>query len=142
MTTDQKITEAGASGNPSLIQPWLPVSNGAGAIAFYQSAFGAKETYHLDSPDGSIVARLNVNGAEFWISGGTEDSGNTPDMNQRAGGARMILIVSDPDTFFSAAVEAGAQVVFPVGEEYGWRLGRLVDPFGYHWEIGHPLTTG
>jgi PhnB protein len=28
-----------------------------------------------------------------------------------------------------------------VGEEHGWRLGRLVDPFGLHWEIGHPLTA-
>ena len=141
MTIGQNETDANSSGNRSLIQPWLPVFNGAEAIAFYRAAFGAAETYHLESPDGSVVAKLNVNGAEFWVSGGTADSGNAPDMNQRAEGARMILIVSDPDTFFSAAVGAGAQVVFPVGEEYGWRLGRLVDPFGYHWEIGHPLAT-
>jgi PhnB protein len=28
-----------------------------------------------------------------------------------------------------------------VEEAYGWRLGRLVDPFGHHWEIGRPLVA-
>jgi PhnB protein len=36
-------------------------------------------------------------------------------------------------------VNAGATEVFPVGEEYGWRLGRVIDPYGHHWEIGRPL---
>jgi PhnB protein len=27
-----------------------------------------------------------------------------------------------------------------VSEEHGWRVGRLVDPFGHHWEIGCPLA--
>jgi PhnB protein len=35
---------------------------------------------------------------------------------------------------------AGASQVFPVDEEHGWRVGRLVDPFGHHWEIGRPLN--
>jgi PhnB protein len=30
--------------------------------------------------------------------------------------------------------------VHPVADqEYGWRVGRVVDPFGHHWEIGKPL---
>jgi len=37
------------------------------------------------------------------------------------------------------AVAAGATVIYPVGEEHGWRLGRIEDPFGHHWEIGKPL---
>jgi PhnB protein len=52
---------------------------------------------------------------------------------------RMILIVDDPDFLFAQALKAGATEVSPVREEYGWRLGRLSDPFGFHWEIGHPL---
>jgi PhnB protein len=28
-----------------------------------------------------------------------------------------------------------------VEEAYGWRLGRVVDPFGHHWEIGRPLAS-
>jgi PhnB protein len=26
-----------------------------------------------------------------------------------------------------------------VGDEHGWRIGRVVDPFGHEWEIGSPL---
>jgi PhnB protein len=51
----------------------------------------------------------------------------------------MILTTAAPDALFDQALKAGATQIFPVGEEHGWRLGRLVDPFGLHWEIGHPL---
>ena len=52
----------------------------------------------------------------------------------------MILTVNDPDAVFNTALKAGAVEVFPVGEEHGWRLGRLIDPLGLHWEIGYQLT--
>jgi len=51
----------------------------------------------------------------------------------------MILTVTDPDAIFAKAVQAGAKEIFPVTEEYGWRLGRLEDPFGLHWEIGKQI---
>ncbi len=118
------------------IAPWLTVQNGEEAVAFYKSAFDAVETYRLDTPAGSIV-KLSVNGAEFWISGGSENS----NVNDLWGSSiRMILMVNDPDTFFAKALKAGASEVFPVGEDHGWKLGRIVDPFGLHWEIGYPLA--
>jgi PhnB protein len=52
----------------------------------------------------------------------------------------MILTVPNPDELFAQALSAGAVEIYPVGEEYGWRLGRLVDPFGLHWDVGHPLS--
>jgi len=51
----------------------------------------------------------------------------------------MVMVVEDPDAAFNRAVAAGAKVIHPVDEQYGWGLGRLVDPFGHHWEIGKPL---
>lgn len=33
------------------------------------------------------------------------------------------------------SVAAGATEVRPVTEEHGWRTGRVVDPFGHHWEL-------
>jgi PhnB protein len=56
------------------------------------------------------------------------------------GTVRMVMVVEDPDAAFARAVTAGANVVWPVGNQYGWRLGRIVDPFGHHWEIGKPLA--
>jgi PhnB protein len=60
----------------------------------------------------------------------------------------MVMVVGDPDAAFARAVKAGATVVWPVivwpinDKEYGWRIGRIVDPFGHHWEIGKPLADG
>jgi len=117
------------------IAPWLTVQNGAKAIEFYKTAFSAIETYRLETPDGGLVVRLSVNGAEFWLSSGSSDVKSLACEN-----IRMILTVSNPDTFFANALAAGAAEVFPIAEEHGWRLGRLVDPFGLHWEIGHPVS--
>jgi AraC family transcriptional regulator len=119
------------------IAPWLTVRNSKIAIEFYKSAFEAIEVYHLEGYAGDLVARLSVNGAEFWVSNGS--GGDVVPGALGGGTVRMILSVPDPDTLFLKALKAGATEVFPVGEEHGWRLGRLVDPFGLHWEIGRKL---
>ena len=131
---------AGSSFKTS-IAPWLSVRDGARALGFYKSAFGATETYHLDGPGGSVIVRLSVEGAEFWVSGDSAGETNTSPEPVGGGSVRIILTVPDPDAVFAQALKAGASAVFPVGEEHGWRLGRLVDPFGLHWEIGRPLGT-
>lgn len=121
------------------IQPWLSVQNSAKACTFYKNAFGAIETYRMESPDGGLVVRLSVEGAEFWVSGQSADNHETTKEILGGDSVKIILTVDDPDLLFEKAISAGAAEVFPVGEEYGWRLGRLVDPFGLHWEIGKPL---
>ena len=125
------------------IAPWLPVGNGARAIGFYSSAFGATVVYRMEAPDGGLVAKLSVNGAEFWLSSESADNEDirAAASEEKANAVRMILTVSDPDAFFARALEAGASQVFPVGDGHGWRLGRLADPFGHHWEIGRPLNS-
>ena len=122
------------------IAPWLTVRDGARAVAFYKSAFEAAEVYRLEDPGGGLVVRLSVAGAEFWISAEPPKEGDASAEPLGGGSVRMILTVADPDSVFAQALAAGASEVFPVGEGHGWRLGRLVDPFGLHWEIGHQLT--
>jgi len=122
------------------IAPWLTIQNGSKAVDFYKAAFNAVETYRMETPDGGLVVKLSVNGAEFWISGSASKN-EAPNPSALTNDAiRMILTVHNPDDLFAQALKAGATEVFPVGEEYGWRLGRLVDPFGLHWEIGYPLS--
>jgi PhnB protein len=122
------------------IAPWLSVPSGAKAIGFYQSAFEATEVYRYEDPGGGLVVRLAVGGAEFWLSQESPEH-LKPNPGPVGGGSiRMILTVANPDSVFARALKAGATEVFAVGEGHGWRLGRLVDPFGLHWEIGHPLT--
>ncbi|MGH9840457.1 MAG: VOC family protein [Blastocatellia bacterium] len=124
------------------LAPMLSVRNGARAVEFYKSAFGAQEVYRMEDPSGSVVARLSIDGAEFWLSDESPEHGNFSPETLGGGTARMILTVPDPDAMFARAIAAGAQEVFAVGEEYGWRLGCVADPFGHHWEIGHPLKIG
>jgi PhnB protein len=121
------------------IAPWLLVQDSARALRFYKSAFGATEVYRLDVPGGGVVARLSVGGAEFWLSEESEGAADSKQEPIGGGSVRMILTVPDPDSVFGQALKAGATEVFPVQEGHGWRLGRLADPFGLHWEIGHPL---
>jgi PhnB protein len=123
----------------SSLAPWLAVRNSARAVSFYQTAFGAVEVYHLDGPAGGVVSRLSIEGQEFWLSDESPDNGNFSPETLGGSTARMILTVAKPDAVFAQAIAAGAAEIFPVAEEYGWRLGRIMDPFGHHWEIGHPI---
>jgi PhnB protein len=136
------VADTGASTSlQCTIAPWLSVPNSAQAVNFYKSAFGATEAYRLEDPGGGVVSKLSVDGAEFWLSDESPEHGNFSPESLGGGSVRMILTVADPDAVFERALKAGATVVFPVGEEYGWRLGRLTDPFGHHWEIGRPLAA-
>jgi PhnB protein len=121
------------------VAPMLSVRNGAPAVEFYKSAFRAIEVFRVEAPDGAVVSRLSVDGAEFWVSDESPEHGNFSPESLGGGSVRMVLTVADPDAVFAQAVTAGASEIWPVHEEYGWRLGRVVDPFGHHWEIGHPV---
>ncbi|HET7890734.1 MAG TPA: VOC family protein [Candidatus Sulfotelmatobacter sp.] len=121
------------------IAPWLSVRNSVRAVDFYKAAFGATEAFRMDE-GGSTVARLSVQGAEFWVGDESPEHSNFSPETLKGSSVRIILTVADPDAMFARAISAGATQVFPVGEEYGWRLGRVVDPFGHHWEIGRPLS--
>jgi len=120
----------------------LSVRRGAKAIEFYKAAFGAGELFRIDSESGEVVARLSVGGAEFWVADESPEHLNFSPESLGGSSARMVMIVEDPDAAFERAVAAGAKVVWPVSNQYGWRLGRIVDPFGHHWEIGKPLSEG
>jgi len=118
----------------------LSVRNGARAVEFYKSAFSATEVYRVED-SGSVVSRLSVDGAEFWLSDESPEHGNFSPESLGGCSARMILTVPDPDAVFAKALAAGAREVVAVEEAYGWRVGRVVDPFGHHWEIGRPLES-
>ena len=121
------------------IAPLLSVRRGARAIEFYKAAFGAGELFRLDDETGAVIARLSVEGAEFWVADESPEHHNFSPESLGGGTVRMVMIVEDPDAAFDKAVAAGATVVWPVSNQHGWRLGRIVDPFGHHWEIGKQL---
>jgi PhnB protein len=132
----------GARDPKTTIAPMLSVRSGARAIEFYKAAFGAGELFRLDDESGAVVARLSVGVAEFWVADESPEHQNFSPESLGGGSVRMVMTVEDPDAVLDRAVAAGAAVVWPVSNQYGWRLGRIVDPFGHHWEIGKPLSEG
>jgi len=119
----------------------LSVRGGARAVDFYKAAFGASELFRIEAPDGAIVAQLAVDGSGFWVADESPEHLNFSPESLNGATSRMVLTVGDPDAVFARAVAAGARVVQPVADQsYGWRVGRVVDPFGHHWEIGKPIS--
>ena len=115
----------------------LSVRNWSRAMDFYKAAFGAHELYRVS---GGGVARLSVDGAEFWVAEESPKHLNFSPASLGGCSVRMLLIVEDPAAVCAQAVRAGATEASPVGDTHCWRLGRIVDPFGHHWEIGRPLN--
>ena len=121
------------------IAPWLSVPDATAAVRFYTEAFGATESDRLEEKPGRVmVAQLSIGEARFWVQ---HDSESNPGALGGRSPVRMILTVDDPDALFARAIAAGATEVAPVSEGHGWRIGRIADPCGHHWEIGTPVST-
>jgi PhnB protein len=120
------------------IQPELWVNAPSEAVAFYEAAFGARVLHRVGERD-DIVAQLAVGDAAFWVSGTSVTMRRLSPREIEGATSRTLLVVDDPESLVRQAVAAGATERSPVSNEHGWRLGRIVDPFGHEWEIGVPL---
>jgi PhnB protein len=119
------------------VEPELWVGRAASAVSFYERAFGA--TTLLRVGDGEdVVARLEVDGARFWVASADPDQARLDPLVAGGRTGRTLLVVDDPDAVVATAVAAGATLTSAVDQEHGWRVGRIVDPFGHEWEIGRP----
>jgi PhnB protein len=124
---------------PTTLAPFLSVRNAAKAVEFYKSAFAAEELFRHEDPAGAVVSNLAINGYGFWVADESPEHKNFSPETLNGGTVRMILTTEDPEAAFYRAIAAGATVVCPIRTEHAWRIGRVLDPFGHHWEIGKPL---
>jgi PhnB protein len=119
------------------IEPQLWTEQASAAVAFYEAAFGAV-VLHRVGHDDEIVAQLAVGDARFWVASADASAGRLSPPAIGGATGRTLLIVDDPHAVVARAVATGARETAAVGEEHGWRLGRIIDPFGHEWEIGRP----
>jgi PhnB protein len=122
------------------IQPELWVDRASAAVTFYEAAFGA-EVMHCVGEADDIVAQLCVDDAAFWVSAASASMRRLSPNAIGGTTSRTLLVVEAPEQVVAQAIAAGAKEVSAVEDEHGWRLGRIVDPFGHEWEIGKPLGT-
>ena len=128
-----------SKGSKTLITATLSVRQCARAVEFYKAAFGASELHR--APDGGVV-QLSVDGATFWIAEESKENFNFSPESLGGCSVRMLLIVEDPEALCARAVAAGATQIYPVTNAHGWCIGRIIDPFGHHWEVAKQLMGG
>jgi len=136
------MTEA-PQGPSTGLTPHINIRDGraAEAIDFYAKAFGAVEQRRMMADDGKriIHAHLHINGASLMLND------DFPEMRggaaaQAPEGIVLHLQVDDADTWWNRATAAGADIRFPIQDQFwGDRYGHVADPFGYIWSIGSPL---
>ena len=122
------------------VQPELWVDAPRQAVSFYEAAFGATVLHRVGEGD-DIVAQLAVGDAAFWVAASSAPMKRLSPREIGGATSRTLLVVDDPETVVRQALAAGATESSPMSNEHGWRLGRIVDPFGHEWEIGVPLGS-
>jgi len=110
------------------------------AVDFYSRAFGATSAMdpHM-ADDGKRImhAHLLINGGHLMLND------DFPEFGQGETGApsavTLHLQVPDADAAWEKALAAGAEVRFPLADQFwGDRYGQVKDPFGHTWSIGAP----
>lgn len=117
------------------LTPRLVVADADRAIEFYQRGFDAELLERLEAGPGHVVhAALRIHGAIISLT--QENAAHENLAPPALGGSPVILTLSvdDPDAVGAQLEAAGAQVIFPIADQfYGYREGRLRDPFGHLW---------
>jgi len=123
--------------------PYLCVRGAAKAIDFYIQAFGAREKFRLTEPSGRIGhAELEFGGATLMLADEFPEYGIVGPETIGGSGVTIHLHVDDADAVIASAVAVGAQVQMPPQDQfYGERSGRIRDPFGHSWNIGHRIEV-
>ena len=126
------------------VAPYLTVVDATAALGFYEQAFGAVETGpRLTAPDGSIVhTEIRIGTATIFLAEHNPDFGTCEPLSLGGTPVRLALEVEDADATVGAAERAGAKVLIPVDDQfYGYRAGRIEDPFGHVWIVSQLIES-
>lgn len=129
------------------VTPHLVVKGAAKAIDFYKEAFGAQEVHRMPSEDGRLMhAAVTINGGLVMLMDDFPEYNETGKEStpEALGGTPVVihLSVPDADAAWKRAVDAGAEVVMELDDQFwGDRYGQVKDPFGHYWSIAAPSKS-
>lgn len=116
------------------VTPYLVTPNVPGVIAFLEKAFGARELEpRLLRPDGKVMhVAVQLGDSRIMMAEASDEFPAMPGM--------LYIYVEDADEAFQRAIDAGAEVLMPIEDQfYGDRNGGVKDPFGNFWWIGKQI---
>lgn len=123
------------------LTPYLIIRDAASAIDFYKTAFGAKELYRLEGPDGKSImhAEMEILGSKFMLGDEHPGMGALSPSTTGNTSSGIHIYVDDCDMMYKAAINAGAKSLFePQDMFWGDRYAKILDPFGHMWSLGTP----
>jgi PhnB protein len=118
--------------------PVLIVDDGAGALAFYTQAFGARERMRSSAgPAGKVThAEFQIGDSVFMLSDEMPEMGSRSPKHWGGSAGSVWLYVPDVDAVYRKATAAGAvSISAPTTMFWGDRHARVRDPFGHEWSI-------
>jgi PhnB protein len=117
------------------VTPHLICRGAAKAIAFYKNAFGAKQMFLLDAPDGKVMhACLRIGNSNVFIADEFPAWNALGPISRSRTTVSLHVYLENPDAIFDRAVAAGAKAIMPMGDAFwGDRYGQVEDPFGHRW---------
>lgn len=123
------------------LKPRLVIDGADRAIEVYTEVLGAECFERFATPEGKIVhAALRLGGAVFSV---TEADG-THTFAPESPGATPVLLhltVDDPDAVAKALVDRGGKILIDIEDRfYGFREGRVADPFGHAWILSRKIA--
>jgi PhnB protein len=138
------MTDSGVkagSGAVRAITPHLVVRDAAGAAEWYRRAFGATERSRVPLPGGKLMS------VELWFGGSAVMIADEfPELGvcspQTVGGTSTVLqlLTEDVDALWKRALDAGAEVLHPLQDQFwGDRHGQVTDPYGHRWGLAQHL---
>lgn len=137
MTVNSDLVTAAPTFAVQRVETYLSVDDPRAAIDFYQRAFGATLLGQpITMPDGSIGhSELAIGDSVIRVAGEHLLEGVRSPASLGSTTVQLYVTVDDPDALFARAAAAGAEVLRPVTDAHGTRIGKLRDPFGHNWFV-------
>lgn len=121
--------------------PLLVVRNAKRALDFYIRATSAKIVTRYEHGSTRHLSHADLELADATFALTEEARAWNSDAPPSLGGSPVVLQwhVADAVSAVASMLDAGASVVFPLGEFLGERMARLRDPFGHIWLVRQRL---
>jgi PhnB protein len=125
------------------ITPHIVVRDANAASEWYRRALGAVESDRLPLPDGRIMyVELRFGDAQVMVADEFPDFGILSPLSLNGTAVVLHLDCDDVDRAWQTAVDAGAEVLNPLQDQFwGARQGQLRDPFGHKWNLAHQIRV-